>query len=71
MYKAHSHLGKYFEKIKSNTFLTTQWDLFYLCFLIGLALNEKYSPEDETGGYRDITSNPTEGFREIDFYSTP
>ena len=70
MYKAHSHLGKYFEKIKSNTFLTTQWDLFYLCFLIGLATNEKDSPQDETGGYRDIISNPTDGFREIDFYST-
>ena len=69
MYKPHSNLATYFEKIKSNTFLRTQWDLFYLCFLIGLATNQSDSPQDEEGGYGEITTYPTEGFRSIDFYS--
>tara|TARA_A100001015_G_scaffold312983_1_gene419214 strand:- start:479 stop:937 length:459 start_codon:yes stop_codon:yes gene_type:complete len=57
MFKPHQKLSSYFDRLKSSdenaTLIKTNWDLFYLSFLVGLALDRRSSPEND-GGWGEI-----------------
>ena len=56
MFKPHQKLSSYFDRLKSSdenaTLIKTNWDLFYLSFLVGLALDRRSSPEKRQSIYR-------------------